>query len=311
MNPFNEYRKSYITACLVLAVIYAFILEESLFVSSGISYGLFAADIANSLPTNANIRLLFCLTDGLIYGGMLYLTGIILWNIFRFAIPTNYNSKYQLIFISALVILAGLFITAAESLAIYLCFPSIFDSFAHSIPTRLFITILIVITIRLLYLFYHEKNKNISETPEEEAFYENTILDNATPDNTISGVALLNTSSKLSGTAKSPIDRITVRNGQKIIIIPIDEIIFIKADGDYISINTDKGTWLKEQTMKYTEKTLPVDSFVRIHRSYIININYISRIERYGEKQQIVLHNNEKIKVSAARYQVLKQVLGL
>ena len=307
MNPFNEYRKSYITACLILAMIYAFILVGNPFASSGISYGL-ATNITDSPSTGF---LLFCLTDGLIYGGMLYLTGIILWNIFRFAIPTNYNSKYQLTFISALVILAGLFITAAESLAIYLCFPSIFDSFARSIPTRLFTNILIFIIVRLLYLFYHERNKNVNETSEKDTFYENATLDNATPDNTVSDGAILSTSAKPSGTVKSPIDRITVRNGQKIIIIPIDEIIFIKADGDYISVNTAKGSWLKEQTMKYTEETLPIDRFVRIHRSYIVNINFISRIERYGEKQQIVLHNEEKIKISTARYQVLKQVLGL
>ena len=294
MNPFDEYKKSYIVVCLVLATIYAFILEGSLFTSSGISYGL-TTGIADSLSATT-IRLVFCLADGLIYGGTLYLTSIILWNIFRFTIPVSYNSQFRVIFISALAILASLFITAAESLAIYLCFPSIFDSFAHSIPIRLFVTILIVIIVRLLFLFYHEKNKK--STPDS------TIPENATLGNTISKETVSNASNPF-------IDRITVRNGQKIIIIAVDEIIFIKADGDYISINTAKGSWLKEQTMKYTEEALPADRFVRIHRSYIININYISRIERYGEKQQIVLHNNEKIKVSAARYQVLKQVLGL
>ena len=113
----------------------------------------------------------------------------------------------------------------------------------------------------------------------------------------------------MSGKASS--DRIAVRSGQNIKIIPLVDIIFIKADGDYISINTANGYWLKEQTMKYTEETLPADSFLRIHRSYIVNVNHISRIERYGEKQLIVLHNNEKIKISTARYQILKQALRL
>ena len=111
-----------------------------------------------------------------------------------------------------------------------------------------------------------------------------------------------------SKAGKVAIDRITVRSGQNIKIIPIDDIIFIKADGDYISINTANGYWLKEQTMKYTEDTLPTDRFLRIHRSYIVNVNHIRRIERYGEKQLIVLHNNEKIKISSARYQILKQI---
>ena len=279
MNPFDEYRKIYIAACFIAAVIYAFAFGGSflLWESAPVSLG-------ENLPASPRIadRLLFCIVNGLIFGGILCLTGIILWNIFRFAIPAK--SRYQFIFISVLAVLTGLLITAAESFAIYLCFPSMFGFFVHSIPVRLFVALMFFIIIRLLYLSCHENNRNSREAlNKEEPIY----------------------------TAKSPIDRITVRNGQKIIIIPIDEIIFIKADGDYISVNTAKGFWLKEQTMKYTEEILPANHFVRIHRSYIVNINFISRIERYGEKQQIVLHNNEKIKVSTARYQVLKQALDL
>ena len=290
MNPFDEYRKSYIAACFALAVIYAFILG-----------GSFSSDILESLPFSGTdkvangrpleditYKLIFCLTDGFIYSIILFLTGIIMWNIFRFAMPANYTSKNRLIFLSILVIIAAISITGAESFAIYLCFPSMFDSFSATIPSRLFFSILIIIIIRLLYLFHHEKHfrNNLSLTSEEAVCHDE--------------ISLIPT-----------IDRITVRSGQNIKIIPVDEITFIKADGDYISINTTKGHWLKEQTMKYTEDTLPADRFARIHRSYIVNISHISRIERYGEQQQVVLHNNEKIKISAARYQVLKQALGL
>ena len=313
MNPFDEYRKTYVTACFIIAVIYAFTLggifstplEESL-----------PATLTEGLPVSTSImdRMLFYLTDGIIYGGMLYLTGIIFWNIFRFTIPANYNLKYKYIFISSLAISFCLLVIATETLAIYLCFPALFGVFVHSIPVRLFITLLLFVIIRLLYIYYNERHKITREgigetkgiltvdTPSEE-----TSLRGETFGNSLSG----NVIPRSSNTEKTTVDRITVRSGQKIIIIPIDEVIFIKADGDYISINTAKGNWLKEQTMKYTEDMLPVDRFVRIHRSYIININYISRIERYGEKQQIVLHNNEKIKISAARYQILKQVLDL
>ena len=274
MNPFDEYRRLYITVCFTVAVIYAFVLGGSFQSSSDIVGGL-----------------IFRISDGLIYGGILYLTSYVLWNIYRYAIPANYNPKYRFSFTCAIAVLSGLFITAVESLIIFLCFPSMFGFFAYTIPTRLFVALLFFIIIRLFYLFYHEKNKNIGELPGVN-IYENTISEPA------------------KGT-KSPVDRITVRSGQNIKIIPVDDIIFIKADGDYISIKTDKGYWLKEQTMKYTEDILPADRFLRIHRSYIINVNHISRIERYGEKQLVVLHNNEKIKISTARYQVLKQVLGV
>ena len=302
MNPFDEYRKSYIAACFTLAVIYAFILGGT--ISSDIMENLSTSNTdrltinstdrwstgKSSLFEVATNKLIFCLADGFIYGIILLLTGIILWNIFRFAIPSGYTTKNRLIFLSILVIIAAISITGAESFAVYLCYPSMFDSFSTTIPSRLFFSFFIIIIIRLLYLFHHEKHFRNKEGTE--------------------GMLLFKEEVDVASTIPS-IDRITVRSGQSIKIIPIDDIAFIKAEGDYISINTSKGYWLKEQTMKYTEDTLPADRFVRIHRSYIVNINHISRIERYGEQQQVVLHNNEKIKISAARYQVLKQAIRL
>ncbi len=256
MHPFNDYRKSYITVCFATAVIYAFALKGDLPV----------------VP---------CLADTVLYGGLLSLSGFVLWNTFKFAIPAaNYTLGYQLIFIAALIIPAGLLITGIETLVLYLLFPSRFGSFIYTIPARLFITLLIFIIIRLFYTTTQHTTASSGKRAIPPA------------------VAVL------------PIDRITIRTGQKIKIIPVKDIIYIKADGDYISVCTSEGSWLKEQTMKHTEDILPADRFVRIHRSYIVNINHISRIERYGEKQQVILHNNEKIKISAARYQTLRQIIG-
>jgi DNA-binding LytR/AlgR family response regulator len=155
----------------------------------------------------------------------------------------------------------------------YLLIPSLFEYFVATVPVRIFITLLTVVLIRLYYLLYSGKKE-------------------------------------LSPVAAQPVDRITIRSGQKIKIIPIDEIIYIKADGDYVSIHTSTGNWLKEQTMKHTEDMLPADKFVRIHRSYIVNTNHIIRIECCGEHRQVVLLSGEKIKISAARYHSLKQILG-
>ncbi len=276
MDLFNEHRNSYITVCFVTAMIYAFVI-------------------------GGDQSVLFCIVDGLIYGSILCLISFILWNIFRFAIPANSAPTYLLIFLSIFAILTSLFAVGIELFAIYLFFPNLFDLFAHTIPTRLFITLLISVIIRLFYTSCHEitKSGNISSIPTSDS----TTGQHQT--------SILSPNADSPTVISSPLtDRITVRSGQKIKIIPINDIIYIKADGDYISINTSEGSWLKEQTMKHTEDMLPTSHFVRIHRSYIININHISRIERYGEKQQIVLHNNEKIKISAARYQALRQVLG-
>jgi hypothetical protein len=260
MNPFSDCRKRHITACLAVAVIYAFV-------------------------PGGNLPAVPRLADAVIYGGLLYLSGFVLWNIFRFALPANCTLKYRQLLIAGLILPAGLFTTGVESFAMYLLFPSRFGSFTGSIPARLFITLLLFVIIRLFYMARYERSK---------------IPGTAAPEGALPPAAV----------AMPSVDRITVRTGQKIKIIPIEEILYIKADGDYVSVSTSEGSWLKEQTMKHTEDSLPADRFVRIHRSCIVNIHHISRIERYGEKHQVVLHNNEKIKISAARYRTLRQVLG-
>ncbi|MDR2840016.1 MAG: LytTR family transcriptional regulator DNA-binding domain-containing protein [Paludibacter sp.] len=108
------------------------------------------------------------------------------------------------------------------------------------------------------------------------------------------------------------LDKITVKTAQKLNVISISEIMYLQADGDYVQIHSAAGKFLKEQTMKYFADNLPQDNFVRIHRSFIVNINYISRLERYGKQTQILtLKNGEKLKVSPAGYQILKNRLKI
>lgn len=108
------------------------------------------------------------------------------------------------------------------------------------------------------------------------------------------------------------IERIAVRNGQKIEVVPIDEIIHLEAEGDYVMIHSTKGRFLKEQTMKSLEYTLPADKFVRVHRSNIINVDFIARIELYDKQTQLLkLKNGAQVKASLAGYKLLKKTLGL
>jgi hypothetical protein len=221
------------------------------------------------------------ITDGIIYAVMLFLAGHLLWNIFRYAIPSKKESIYQYAILLMFSIVISIFIVGIESFAFYLCFPECMRDFTQTIPLRLFITWLLFVIFRLFHTSYQT----------EESIYNKDVEKPSAPPEIV--------------------DRITVRNGNKIKIIPVNEIIFLRADGDYVDIFTREGHWLKEQTMKYTEYVLPPANFVRTHRSYIVNIHHISRIERYGEQQLIILSNGEKIKISNARYQVLKQRLGL
>jgi DNA-binding LytR/AlgR family response regulator len=106
-------------------------------------------------------------------------------------------------------------------------------------------------------------------------------------------------------------DRIAVKSNSKIHVILADDIYFLSSDGDYVSIHTENSKYLKEQTMKYFEHSLPAN-FIRIHRSYIVNSEKISRIELL-EKQTyyLILKNSQRIKMSVAGYKMLRQKLAL
>jgi DNA-binding LytR/AlgR family response regulator len=106
------------------------------------------------------------------------------------------------------------------------------------------------------------------------------------------------------------LERIMVKTRQKIKIIPVNDIVYLRSEGDYVMIISNDGKYLKEQTMKYFESHLPKSLFVRVHRSYIVNIEYISAIESYGKQnQQALLKNGEWLKVSLAGYKALKLAL--
>ena len=108
------------------------------------------------------------------------------------------------------------------------------------------------------------------------------------------------------------LERISVKMGQRIEIIPVCDIFFLQSDGDYVQIVSRQGKYLKEQTMKYFEQRLPAECFTRVHRSYIVNVGSISRIELYGKQNQLItMKNGEQIKVSAAGYKALRMALNL
>ncbi|MCX6251573.1 MAG: LytTR family DNA-binding domain-containing protein [Bacteroidetes bacterium] len=108
------------------------------------------------------------------------------------------------------------------------------------------------------------------------------------------------------------LQRIAVKSGHKIHVVPVEEIIYIGAEGDYVMIYTKDNHYLKEKTMKYMESHLDPAQFVRIHRSSIVNIGFIARMEIYDkENYAILLKNNTNLKASISGYRLLKQILQL
>ena len=106
--------------------------------------------------------------------------------------------------------------------------------------------------------------------------------------------------------------RIVVKNGSKIKIIPVQEVLYLEAADDFVKIFTKDGYFLKNKTMSFVENFLPQDLFVRSHRSFIVNIQEITRIDPYEKDGHVaILKNGTKINVSRNGYSKLKAVLGL
>lgn len=108
------------------------------------------------------------------------------------------------------------------------------------------------------------------------------------------------------------LQRITVKSGQKIHVFPVENIEYIQAEGDYVMIYTTEGKYIKDYTMKYLQSHLCAHTFVRIHRSYIVNIHAISSIQLY-EKQNysIILKSGASLRASTDGYKKLKHTLQM
>ncbi len=112
--------------------------------------------------------------------------------------------------------------------------------------------------------------------------------------------------------ARGSIDRVVVRSGNKIKVIPIEQIESIEAYDDYVNIHTDEGRFLKQQRMSYYEKHLNSKEFARVHRSHIVRLSRIVQIEPYGKESKVLLlKSGMKIKVSRSGLKVLKEKLGI
>jgi len=104
--------------------------------------------------------------------------------------------------------------------------------------------------------------------------------------------------------------RVVIKKSGRIHVISTVEISYLEAQDDYVMIYTGDGKYLKQQTMKYFEKHLDPEQFIRVHRSYIVNISRIERLEPYEKSNYIlILKDGNKIPVSRSGMQKLKENL--
>jgi two-component system, LytTR family, response regulator len=109
----------------------------------------------------------------------------------------------------------------------------------------------------------------------------------------------------------APLNRIVVRKGNAINLIPIDQVRYFEAQDDYVMVYYSTGKALKQQTMRFYEDNLPAKDFVRVHRSYILRVQEINRIEPYGKDNHVaILKSGDKLPVSRAGYKHLKEELN-
>lgn len=105
--------------------------------------------------------------------------------------------------------------------------------------------------------------------------------------------------------------RMVVKDNGLIRIIPAEDIHYIEANDDYIKIVTKEGSYLKKSTLAHVEQSLDPQQFVRVHRSYLVPVTQLMRIEPYEKESHIaLLHCGAKVMVSKSGMAKLKSLLG-
>ena len=127
-------------------------------------------------------------------------------------------------------------------------------------------------------------------------------------------VARLN-ASELRQAASPPgeyLQRVVVRDGTSLHVIPVDQLDYVEAQDDYVALHTRAKAHLKQQTISNLESSLDPSRFIRIHRSYLVNLERVAKVEPYTKDTRIaVLSDGSKIPVSRSGYLRLKELMQI
>jgi two-component system LytT family response regulator len=106
-------------------------------------------------------------------------------------------------------------------------------------------------------------------------------------------------------------ERIVIRDGAKVHILPVAQIDYVEAQDDYLAFHSTGKSYLKQQTISSLEESLDPSQFIRVHRSFIVNLERIRKIEAYTKDARLaILDDGSKIPVSRAGYLKLKEVMA-
>ena len=110
--------------------------------------------------------------------------------------------------------------------------------------------------------------------------------------------------------ARQPLERLLIRDGARIHVIPVASVHYIEAQDDYVSVVTKEQKLLKQQTLNEMEASLDPRRFVRIHRSFLLNVDYLAKIEPYTKDTHVaILRSDAKLPVSRSGYERLRKML--
>jgi len=117
--------------------------------------------------------------------------------------------------------------------------------------------------------------------------------------------------SSLARPAGQPLERVVIRDGAQVHVLPVDEIDFIEAQDDYLAFICAGKRLRKQQTLTEIESQLDRARFVRIHRSFILNLERLVRIEPYAKDSWLaILKNGHRLPMSRTGYARLKELIG-
>ena len=118
---------------------------------------------------------------------------------------------------------------------------------------------------------------------------------------------------EIAQSARGPgqfLDRIVVRDGTRVHIIQVAKLDYVEAQDDYVALCSEGRKHLKQQTIASLEGALDPKYFLRIHRSYIVNLERVAKIEPYGKDSKVaILNDGVRLPVSRAGYDRLRTVL--
>jgi len=107
-----------------------------------------------------------------------------------------------------------------------------------------------------------------------------------------------------------PLERILIRDGARVQVIPVARIEYVEAQDDYVAFHADGRRWLKNGRMTDLESQLDPRAFLRVHRSYIVNLEAIARIEPAGKDGHCaVLKSGARVPISRSGYPKVRDLM--